>query len=66
MSTIRASRPDSLGVCLASIRVAGERFMRARLSRVLNRVVGPTGFLYALHRIVRAGRPRARSLFGVR
>jgi hypothetical protein len=45
--TIRASRPDSLGACLAAIPVAGERFMRGRLVRLLNRVVGPTGFSYA-------------------
>jgi hypothetical protein len=66
MSTIRASRPDSLGACLAPIRVAGERFMRGRLARLSNRVVGPTGFLHA--RIGLSERPaRGAALYsGVR
>ena len=48
LSVIRASRPYSLGAFLAVIREAGEQVLRGRLVRLTNRVVGPTGFLYAL------------------
>jgi hypothetical protein len=45
--TIRASRLYSLGACLALIRDGGEQGMRGGLAPLLNRVVEPTGFLYA-------------------